>query len=300
VTRIGCTFRPPSGELHALTAGEIIGRSWNAALRLADPRISEAHAMVSLRGSALRLLALRGRFAVDDRPLQDVELTPGLVVWLTSDLALEVVDVVLPHEVLALEGDGLARHVLAGAAALYTTPRPRLVPGLAPDAPALLWHDGLGWVLRLPEDGDRPLVDGDRFTLDGLAFRAVSVTIHDAGHTTTRGLGGIDRPLTLVARYDSAHLLRDGEPPLVFSGHAARLLSELATVGVPISWEALARDLWPDDADPAALRRRFDAVVARLRQKLKDARVRADLVRADGAGLFALHLLASDRVEDQT
>lgn len=298
--RVGCTFKLPSGELRELTSGEIIGRSWNAALRLPDPRISEAHALVSLRGSALHLLALRGRFAVADRPLQDVELRPGLVLWFTTDLALEVVDVVLPTEVLALEGDGLARHVLAGVSTLRTAPRPTLVPGLAAGGDAQLWHDGFGWVLRLPDGEDRPLVAGDAFTLAGHAFRAVHVPVGHAGHSTTRAIGGIDRPLTLVARYDSAHILREDEPALVLSGHGARILSELATIRVPMAWEALARDLWPDDADPAALRRRFDAALARLRQKLRDARVRADLVRADGAGHVELYLHASDRVEDET
>ena len=41
---------------------------WSAALHLDDPRVSEAHAMVSIRGSELKLLALRGRFQIDGLP----------------------------------------------------------------------------------------------------------------------------------------------------------------------------------------------------------------------------------------
>lgn len=297
--RVGCIFESPSGELREVAAGEIIGRSWNAALRLADPRISEAHAMVSLRGSALRLIALRGRFAVDDKPLQDLELRVGMTVTFASGLSLRVHDVVLPHEVLALEGDGLARHVLAGVNALFADPRPRLVPGLIADAPALVWHDGLGWVLRL-EGEDRPLVAGDSFELAGVGFRAVAVAVGDAGHTTTRAIGGIDRPITIVARYDSAHILRDGEPPLVLGRHAARILSELATIRLPVAWESLAREIWDDGTDAVTMRRRFDASLGRLRQKLRDARVRADLIRADGAGNFELNLLPTDVIQDET
>jgi hypothetical protein len=208
-------------------------------------------------------------------------------------------DVVLPHEVLALEGDGLARHVLSGVNALYVDPRPRLVPGLTPDAPALLWHDGLGWVLRIEGD-DRPLVAGDTFDIGATTFRAVSVAVGDAGHSTTRAIGGIDHPITLVARYDSVHILRDGEPPLVLGRHAARILSELATIRVPVPWETLAREIWDDEADAGALRRRFDASLSRLRQKLRDARLRADLIRADGAGNFELNLLPADVIQDET
>ncbi len=296
---MGCVFELPSGELREVAAGEIIGRSWNAALRLADPRISEAHAMVSLRGSTLRLIALRGRFALDGQPLQDLELRPGLEVVFATGLSLRVHEVVLPHEVLALEGDGLARHVLAGVNALYVDPRPRLAQGLLPDAPALLWHDGLGWVLRL-EGEDRPLVAGDTFQIGDATFRAVSVAVGEAGHTTTRAIGGIDRPITIVARYDSVHILREGEPPLVLGRHAARILSELATIRVPVPWETLAREIWDDEADVSALRRRFDASLSRLRQKLREARLRADLIRADGAGNFELNLLPADVIQDET
>jgi hypothetical protein len=298
--RVGCTFRLPSGETRELTSGEFIGRSWNAALRLTDPRVSEAHAMVSLRGSTLKLLALRGRFAVDDRPLQEVELRVGLVVWLATDLSLEVVDVVLPSAVLAVEGDGLARHVLGGVSTLRVEPRPTLVPGYASDGAAVVWHDGVDWMLRVAGDEDCPLEAGDSWRIGGATFRAVSVAVTDAGHSTTRALGGIDRPLTLVVRYDSAHVQREGEPALVLSGISARILSELATIGVPVGWEALAGDLWPDEADGTALRRKWDASLARLRQKLREARVRGDLVRADGNGHFELYLQQTDVVEDQT
>ncbi|MEZ4267001.1 MAG: hypothetical protein R3F39_11525 [Myxococcota bacterium] len=262
--------------------------------------MSEAHAMVSLRGSALKLLALRGRFAVDDKPLQEVELRAGLVVWLASDLSLEVVDVVLPGRVLAIEGDGLARHVLGGVSTLHVEPRPALIPGFASDGAAVVWHDGADWMLRVAGGEDCPLEAGDSWQIGGATFRAVSVAVTDAGHSTTRALGGIDRPLTLVVRYDSAHVQREGEPVVVLSGISARILSELAIIGLPIAWEALAADLWPGEVDATAQRRKWDASLARLRQKLREGRVRGDLVRADGNGNFELYLHQTDRVEDQT
>ena len=58
-------FRLPEGNSVELGHGDLIGRLWSAALPIADARISEADAMVSLRGQELKLLALRGRFALN-------------------------------------------------------------------------------------------------------------------------------------------------------------------------------------------------------------------------------------------
>jgi len=55
--RLRCT----DGSIAELTHGDLIGRLGTAALHFDDARISEAHAMISLRGQELKLLALRGR-----------------------------------------------------------------------------------------------------------------------------------------------------------------------------------------------------------------------------------------------
>lgn len=299
------TFRTAQGHRIELRSGDFIGRSWNAAWRISDPRISEAHAMVSLRGSSLKLLALRGRFAVGDKPSSEVELVAGQVIWLTNDLRVDVESVQLPSEVLALEGEGLAAHILSGVCSLKVEPRPTLLPGLVADTDASLWHDGLGWVLRVrdevdPHDAtpvDRPLVAGDVFQIGGRTFRAVTVALALAGHMTTLGVGQVDSPLKLVLRYDSAQIERDGGATLALGGISARILSELADVGQALSWEGIGKEIWPDEDDLVALRRKWDASLARLRQKLRDARIRADLVRADGNGLFTLFLYPGDKVD---
>ncbi|MBL8784288.1 MAG: FHA domain-containing protein [Deltaproteobacteria bacterium] len=291
-------------DLRELGAGAIIGRSSSCALGLRDPRISEAHAMVSLRGSSLKLLALRGRFAVGDKTVSEVELVPGLVVELARDLALEVVEVVLPSAVLGLEGDGLPRQILGGISSLRAGgPRPELAPGFSSDADALLFNDGLHWTLRLagqaPSD-DRELVAGDTFELGQKTFRVVLVDLDVASHRATLVTGAFDPPLHLVVRYDTVHIHRVGEPSLALDGLLARIVSELATIRLPIGWDALAKDVWADEDDVLALRRRWDTSVARLRRKLREARIRADLVRADGTGNFELFLLPGDTVDDQT
>lgn len=262
--------------------------------------------MVSLRGSSLKLLALRGRFAVGDRPVSECELVPGLVLWLTSDLEVQVESVTLPSEVLALEGDGLASHILSGVCSLRCEPRPTLLPGLVAESDASFWHDGLGWVLRVrgetdPVDAgapvDRPIVAGDTLSIGSRTFRVTTVSLAQAGQLTTIGVGRVASPLKLVLRYDSAHIQREGEQPLALGGLSARILSELAEVGQPMSWEGIGQELWPGDTDLVAMRRKWDASLARLRQKLREARIRADLVRADGNGNFELFLYPDDVVD---
>ncbi len=47
------------------------------------------------------------------------------------------------------------------------------------------------------------------------------------------------------------------------------------------------------------MRRKWDASLARLRQKLRENRIRADLIRADGAGNFELLLYPGDIVDHE-
>lgn len=294
-------FRLPDGSLYDLGGGDIIGRTWSAALPLNDFAVSEAHALVSLRGACFKLLALRGRFAIAGQVVTEVELTPGLEVQLTRDLTLTVADVVLPDEVLALEGDGLACQVLLGVCHLKVEPRPELAPGFSPQAAAHFWSDGLRWMMRLHAQREVNEVGvGDTFQVGGARFTFTAMQLHAANQAATLGPGGVGAPLTLVVRYDTVHLHREGELPVLVDGISARIISELAIVKVPLGWEALAKEIWGDEDDVAVLRGRWDMALTRLRRKLRSQRIRPDLVRADGTGNYELFLLKGDTVDDQT
>jgi len=282
-----------------LHPGDIIGRNASCALAVTDPRISEAHAMVSLRGSALRLMALRGRFAVGEKTLTELELVPRLRIELARGLEIFVEEIGLPAEVLAIEGEHLPRQILAGVCSLRHKLRPELVPGFSSDADALFFSDGHTWFSRI-EGEDRPLVAGDTVLCGGGEYRAVSVALAASGQAVTVVTGRVDEPLELLVRYDTVHIRPGSRPSLVLDGLLARIVSELAVIGLPVAWDALARDIWPDDADLASLRRRWDTSIARLRKKLRDAGIRPDLVRADGTGNFEILLEADDRIDDQT
>ena len=81
---------------------------------------------------------------------------------------------------------------------------------------------------------------------------------------------------------------------------SARIISELVAFDGPVAWEVLAREIWDnEDEDRTSLRRKLDVNLARLRRKLRDRRIRPDLVRAAGTGHFELLLHERDVVEDR-
>lgn len=293
-------FQLPDGQIQELEHGDIIGRMWTAGLVIDDPRVSEAHAMVSLRGGELGLLALRRLFAIDGKPVSEVTLRPGLRVALAEGVELRVEAVCLPDAVLGLEGPGLPCMVLPGVCSLRVSPRPELLPSHVAGADAWIWSTGMDWKLRLLDAPDRPLRPGDSFEVKGLRFIAVTRPLSEAGQKATRVEGGVHAPLTLVARYDSAHILRPGQPAFVISGQPGRILSELATMGGLVEWMTVAQQVWPDESDEWLLRRKWDVNLGRLRQKLKDGHVRADLLRSDGLGHIELVRYGSDTVVDET
>lgn len=299
MTRAFVRLQTNAGTFYELGHGDVIGRLWSVALPIQDPRISEMHAMVSLRGSVLRLLGLRGRVAVDEVPSADVRLQSGQRIRLADDIVLTVAHVELPDAVMGLEGDGLPRQGLPNVASLKVGARVELLSGHHPDADAILWSDGLGWRARVGAD-ERELGFGDVLEIGGRRFAAVAMNLDASGAAATLSAGGMGVPVHLVVRYDTVHMHRGDDPPLALDGIGARIVSELVLIAKPISWEALAREIWRNDEPAAQLRKRWDVALVRLRKKLKDARIRPDLVRADGSGNIELFLGRGDTLDDQT
>lgn len=290
-------LRLPDGTLAHLGPGDMLGRTWSAALRLDDPQVSEAHAFVSLRGGALLLLSLRRRFLVDGRAVAEVELAPGQRLALSAESELVVEEVGLPDSVLGVEGPGLTRQVLEGTSSVLAGPPLRVVPGVVPGAAAILWSSGEDWRVRIGAEAARSVQLGDRVELGGQALVVVAVPLAGAGQEQTRA--GLDAPLTIISWFDTVHLCREGSPPAVLTGQLARLLAELVAIRAPAPWEDIAHTLWPDNDDRDALRRRWDVLLVRLRDRLRAANVRPELVRSSRGGLIELVLQPADRVEDR-
>ncbi|MCB9615216.1 MAG: hypothetical protein H6722_22495 [Sandaracinus sp.] len=293
-------IRAPGGEEHELQPGALVGRVASAALLVDDPRISEAHALLSLRRGRFLLLALRRLLLVDQLPVREVELRPGVRVGLATGLELEVLDVHIPARTLAVDAPGLGRRRLGPVASLFGGPPPRVLGRFEASAPCHVWSLAEGWRLRLGDDAPRALEAGDRVELAGHVFTFVEVAL-GAAASTHRPEGAL-APLRLVTFFDGVEIHREGHPVMTVGGVGARILSELASFGGPTSWRLIAGEVWKDAADRAEfeIRQRWDTSLRRLRQKLEEAEVRADLIRADGTGCFHLVLAPGDEVEDRT
>jgi hypothetical protein len=272
----------------------------SAALVLDDPRVSEAHAMVSLRGAELQLLALRGMFAVNGQPSKKVVLAAGQRITFATGVQVDVLAVQLPAALAALEGEGLPKQVLSASNSVFLGPPPRVVPGAAVDAQAWIWSLGERWRLREGTTTAVDLLPGEGFVVGGRRFVLTSVRVERASTDATLADGRVGEPLTLIAGWDTFRIEAVGRPPLVIGGVSARLLSLLAEVDTALSWEGLAQELWPAQVDRLALRRRLDVSLSRLRARLRASGVRTDLVKASGSGHYELVRYPGDVVTDRT
>lgn len=259
--------------------------------------------MLSLRGDELVLLSLRRRIYLDGKAVDAVALGPGLRVRLAPEVELVVESVGVPDAALGIEGPGLPATVLPGTCSLLLGGQPRLAPGVAPEAAAVLWPTDGQWRMRLPGQAPVEVAAGARIEVGGRVFRLISMSLASAGQQATR----LDHaaPLRVVASFDTVHIHRGGSTgaggaPLVLTGQLARVLSELATLRTPVAWTELAAAQWPAIEDRDLLRRRWDVLLVRLRERLREGGVRPDLVQSTGVGLVEIVLQDGDVVEDRT
>lgn len=287
-------FQGPAGPPVAVAPGGFIGRMLTASLRVGDPRVSEAAALVSLRGRELHLLALRGQLQVDGVVEDDVILEAGQRVRLADAVDLDVVAVDLPERVLAVDLPGQTRELCAPVYSLVVEPSVDLVPAYVVGAPARIWSTAEGWSIDVGR-GSEGLRPGRVWTVGDVTLRAHEVTLGDVGVAAT--LAGAE-PLTLVVRTTTVHIQRSRRPPLPIDGLPGRVLSELALMAAPAPWMAVATEIWGAH-DPGWLRTNWDRTMRRVRARLREGGVREDLVRPDGRGNVELYLHPGDHVVDE-
>ncbi len=289
-------LRTQDGGEHDVPAGGIIGRMEGVALMLPDPRVSEAHAMVSLRGGALHLLTLRGRFATEGRTPSSLKLAVGQRIEFARGLWVDVVEVTHPERVRAVRLEGSTALPLAGVTSLVRTAGGCLVQRYEADALAVIWSQHGSWWWR-PARGEAAPLPDDGFEVDGLRVLCLDLHQQHLDSGATRQLGAVTAPLRVVCHFDSVQIHREGQPPLTVTGNGARIISELAAMGAPVEWQTLAGEIWRD-LDAHRQRRAMDQTLLRLRKKLVAGRIRPDLVRNDGGGKMELVLVEGDEVED--
>lgn len=283
MTFAAARFRLPEGPEVAVLPGGILGRLSTASLRLADPRVSEAHAMVSLRGQELRLLSLRGWLWVDGQHVLEVVLTEGLVVGLCPDLLLTVTEVNLPSTLLALRCPDDSVHPLHAhlgeAASLIGGPPWALVAGHRLEARARLTVAD-GWFVSVDAGPPVELLPGGRLCLAGLELGIEEVPFVGGGATQTATQGA---PRCGCAVGLNATTFSQGERRvLTLRGRPHQLLAELAAYGPgeQVGWRFVSELIWTDIKEEQGLLNNFHKTLRVLRKKLCESGLPLDLVQS--------------------
>ena len=262
---------------------------------LADERVSEVHAMVSLRGGDLRLLCLRGAVGVGGKLVDDPILEVGQTLQLAPDVEIVVVELRLPQTVLSISGAGLGTRVLTGVCSLFLDGAPRLAAGRRAEASAWFYDDGRAWYLRRPgQEESELLTAGGSIEIDGWTGTVVAKPLAQVGAPTLRSEAYI--PVRIEAFYDTVRFFRSGTLITQLHGLGARLVSELIEFEQPVAWEIVAAQLWPGTEDRWVLRRRWDTLLRRVRTALAEAGLRSDLLCSDGTGCVAIVAYPSDEL----
>ncbi len=284
---------------HELSAGDLIGRVSSASLHIDDPRVSEAHAIVSWRYGALWLLSLRRLIALDGKPLSKLRLASNMQVDLADGVRLYIEEVVTPKRVIAIQAPGFGLRPLPQVSSLYPGPPPRVVGRFIPDATVHIWWSGKAWSAR--DDKRRfEVAPGDTIDVRDCKFQICTIGIDDTAALSTKHEGAVATPMHIIAYYSSVEIHRAAQPVLTIAGLGAQIISELIAFDVPVEWKLVAREIWNDPIPTNELRQRWDAALNRLRKKLRNAGIRSDLLQSDGVGGFQFVLYSGDSIEDQT
>ncbi len=287
------SIRLPDGTDTLLRPGDRIGRHTRCELQLNDSRVSEMHAVVSVRGRGLTLLGLRGGLAIDGRVVQDPFLEVGQSIEVAPGLPLEIRELHLPQECLAIAGPGLDPTVLTGTTSVFTATPPEVRTGFHPHADAMLYTDGERWFCEIDGHQQGPLVPGPLHIGDWSGELRL-----DAVPTAPLTMDRSPAPdsLLIEAWVDQVRVFGGDVLKAHLNGKKAQLVYEVAAVGVPVSWEAVAHEIWSDVADRFLVRKRWDTTLGRTRRALSDASVRPDLLLTDGRGLVSLCLYPGDEL----
>lgn len=264
------------GARHVLLPTAIIGRLAKADLQLHDPTVSEAHALISLRGGEVRLLALRGGLVVDGVPCREIALRRGQVVEIGA-VTLRVTSVTLPtHELALRQGQRLVRLRDAGWLSEDLTVRPTPQQG----APYLYPTDE-GWSARWGTGLDVPLHEGDHVGGAAVVLLALSPI------ATTLGGGRAATDRRLVLGHLVAKLEKRGRTIATFTGQKHDMLLVLAQ-HTSVEWEDAARGVWGGGvmSDRAIATAKWSKAVLRLKAALVECGA-LDILRHD-AGRYWL------------
>lgn len=284
-------FSLPDGRSFHVLPGGLIGRMAGCAVQLDDIDVSEAHAFVSWRERKLRLLSLRGAILANGTAVAEIALRPNLEIRLSASSVLSVEDVAVPDEFLWLEGIGAGPQALTGAPLSICGSPPRIVPGLRREAWVWLWTENAVWYARARGGEPTAVAPDQRWETEAGPVRAVPRVRTDVVGVTRPS--GTTRVQLVLA--EGVVRIRSGEsPPLILGGNQGDFVRQLAEATEPVHWTTIARYFW-GERDQLKWRERFDAMVKEVRGKLRENRIRKDLLWSwDGS--YRLNLDEGDTV----
>ncbi|MEM9459676.1 MAG: FHA domain-containing protein [Myxococcota bacterium] len=287
-------FLVPDRQPCWLTPGAIIGRLASADLQLTDPRVSEAHALLSLRGGQFVLLALRRGLRVDGDDKASIRLMPGMSIEFAPGLAIGVADVELPREVLCLRG--LPQGPLVLSASVYSILTEGLTegaggsvvvePAFVGHAAAHLWSAGERWFWQDAGAPPQEIEAGERRDVGGHRLEISSSPVGELFVNETQRADEGRVRLVLYKNY--VVLERDGKRVRV-GGRLADLIRLMHQYDRAVTWEEVARRLW-SSREHRLLRQNWDRATYRLRKMLREAGLPPQILHGDGYGNFLLEL----------
>jgi hypothetical protein len=257
----------PTGERAALFAGDVIGRGPSSVLPLRDPRVHEAHAVVSFRDGELCLLPARGTlYPLGEAPTRaPMVLRAGLSIALRSDgavgLRIDSVRIFTPTLAIACDGVPAVRLHPGSTYTIRVGAVPWVTEGADEGADAVVWLAGEDWYVR-PRGGTVSVLDGRSEVMlpGGQSFIGVDLVAPvERTLDTTRILGGsLGTPLefalvrqpspiawSVEARSPGRHRFLEGARAY-FLG---RLLEARALGRDGVATRAIAHPLWPERSE---------------------------------------------------
>lgn len=266
-----------------------MGRLRGAAIRIQDPRVSEAHALITLRGAQFVMLALRGRLRlVGGEARGRIDLQAGQRIELNEGVEVVVDAVAISPTLLAilgLEPDPVP--LLSPEISLVGDPL-HLVPHNHGDAVLRVWRSQAQWWIGPPAGAPAPLRVGHRQEVDGheLRWELVSTSLVSVDPTTLREFWP---PLEVDVFGQHTELLLRGEgTPHRLTGNLhsmVRWVATMARLGHAVHWLEVAKRIWRVNHTRANWYR----TLGRLKGKLRDLRLPENLVETK-AGLVRLAL----------
>lgn len=288
-------LRLPDGRLVYVPPGSVIGRLVTSAVPINDPRISEAHVLVTHRGDSMWMISLQPQpiKVLGERSHRSVKLETGQRLSLTEGYVMEVIAVVTPDRLPQAQyrtvGESAWQTLgnLDGHEHYSVMPGPLWAAGPQSGALFRLACGVDSWVLFSPAGEAIPIEDLDVWSAGEWEFRFLWCPVGQAGiaKTMAKGHPFLDYSIEIGENFVRFIPLGGSLPreQLTFVGQHRLLLLALLREPGPRRWQVLGAEVWDDwaELDRTARERRWNPAVHRLRKRLMEHGLDPDIIYRD-------------------